>query len=68
MSKTTKTKRKIINRAFASNRPIKASDCREAVIDKEDKCHPSQGFGHEFEFYPFDNYGCCKRCGTEVLT
>ena len=67
MIEKTKNVKKIFNRAFNKNRPTKIHELRS--IDNTLKthfCHKDNG-GHDYRFYPFDNYGCCSKCGSEIL-
>ena len=57
--------KKIINRA-EHNRPLKTDQLRISNI--EGSKHPCYGKGHEYTFYLKDRYGCCARCGSEILT
>jgi len=59
--------KKIRNRAFTQDRPSKVIELRIYEPDKNDPCHPSQR-GHNYVFYPFDRYGCCSVCSSEILT
>ena len=56
---------KIVNRA-EYNRPLKVEQLRISNI--EGPSHPCYGKGHEYYFYLKDRYGCCCRCGSEILT
>jgi hypothetical protein len=59
--------KKVRNRAFTQDRPNKVAELRIYEPDKNSPCHQSQ-MGHNYIFYPFDRYGCCDRCGSEILT
>lgn len=54
------------NRALSKDRPEKAAECRRN-IHKPNDC-PCKLHGCDFVFLPFDRYGCCTRCGDEILT
>lgn len=56
---------KLRNRAKANDRPTRESACRPGIFPEQ--CIRNN-HGHNFVFLPFDNYGCCKNCGAEVLT
>lgn len=65
------TKQELRNRANAHDRPRTASTLREVPLVKSDspvqnRCRECQG--HEHVFMYGDRYGCCTRCGDEVLT
>ena len=58
MSKRTR------NRAKSKHRPRDSRTLRVNAI-AEAICKASGT--HQFIFYRGDNYGCCPRCGSEVL-
>ena len=62
----SKKKKEIVNRARAKDRPRTSEQLRNSHIGSDK--HPCYGKGHEHIFLRGDRYGCCKRCGNEVLT
>lgn len=62
-----KKEKKIRNRSETQDRPEKVIDLRIYEPDKTAKCY-KDNMGHDYRFKPFDRYGVCVRCGTEVLT
>ena len=62
-----KTQRKIRNRALTKDRPSKVIELRIYEPQKNDPCY-KDNMGHDYRFLPFDRYGCCSRCGSEILT
>lgn len=58
--------KKPTNRANSKERPTKSSECRSNHPATSHK-HPCFEVGHTYNFEPFDRYGCCERCGDEVL-
>lgn len=58
------------NRANHKDRPWRAGLCRTVPLVKADSTERhrcKEGQGHDHIFLPFDRYGCCTRCGDEVL-
>ena len=60
------------NRANAIDRPDnRINKCREVPLLPEGKAAPDrcvEKIGHSHVFQRGDRYGCCTRCGDEVLT
>jgi hypothetical protein len=54
------------NRKDTADRPRKAKDLRESLLFVGHQCR--EAGGHDHVFARGDNYGCCTRCGDEVLT
>jgi hypothetical protein len=57
------------NRASTSDRPRDSDSCREVpLVDRPQpgRCHKERGHAHVFR--RGDRYGCCAKCGDEVLT
>ena len=70
-TKETTMKPDLRNRANSSDRPTNANDLRQVGIVKADSLAPhkcKEGIGHDHRFQRFDRYGCCAKCGDEVLT
>jgi hypothetical protein len=61
-----KKEKKVINREFRKDKPVKVEQLRIYNPDKNHPCHPNN-LKHDYRFYPFSSYGCCARCGSEVL-
>lgn len=59
--------RKIRNRALTQDRPHKVQELKVYEPSKNDLCH-KDNMGHDYRFLIFDSYGCCARCGSEILT
>jgi len=62
-----KTVKKIRSRALTKDRPTKKEQLRIYEPEKNDPCH-ANNLKHDYRFLPFDNYGVCSRCNSEVLT
>lgn len=60
------SRRDLRNRAKEDDRPQFKADLRESSINGPK--HPCWERGHEHIFARGDRYGCCVRCGNEVLT
>lgn len=63
--------RSIRNRANDRDRPRFGKDCREVPLVKPEANAPDrckEGEGHSHVFIVGDRYGCCTKCGDEVLT
>ena len=60
-------KKKIRNRAFASDRPTKKEHLRIYEPSKDDPCH-KDNMKHDYRFMIGDRLGTCSRCGSEILT
>lgn len=53
------------NRHNSKDRPERENECRSGLISLQTQC---KLLGHDWVFKRFDNYGCCTRCGCEVIT
>lgn len=59
---------KIRNRALTQDRPTKINQLKKVdITNKNHSCNPANR-GHDYRFLIKDNYGCCSKCGDEVLT
>lgn len=67
VKKPKKRKSSLRNRALSGDRPKREDDLRRSPI-AGNKNHPCHENGHDYRFLRDDRYGCCKRCGDEVLT
>lgn len=60
--------RELRNRANDSDRPTKPQQLREVPLDSVAGKKCKDAGSHDHIFQRFDRYGCCTRCGDEVLT
>lgn len=56
------------NRALDRDRPEKPHELREVRMDSPAGKKCKEAGGHDHVFLVMDRYGCCTRCGDEVLT
>lgn len=54
------------NRALTSDRPDRSEKLR--VSHPRGPAHPCFESGHNTVFLRGDRYGCCTKCGNEMLT
>lgn len=55
------------NRANDRDRPKEPKDLREVPLSSIGGRACKEAGGHDHVFIPYDRYGCCTRCGDEVL-
>jgi len=53
------------NRAMSKDRPNEPKACRAGSMAHAKRFCKQ---GHNWKYIPWDNYGCCDKCGCEVLT
>ena len=62
------TNRALTNRPTSTLQTSAAPPLRQVSLKALPKAHPCRLTGHNHLFLNKDRYGCCTRCGDEVLT